>query len=125
VQKIVTNLVLNALDVVGPDGEIRVSTVAREGWAVLIVSDNGPGMTEEFMRESLFRPFQTTKKNGMGIGLFHTKAIVEAHGGRIDAWSELGSGTRFEVMFPAGEAPSPSPIGVRAEGLKQEEGKVA
>jgi signal transduction histidine kinase len=57
-------------------------------------------MSPEFLKESLFRPFQTTKKNGMGIGMFHSKTIVEAHRGHIEVESRLGHGTTFRVLLP-------------------------
>jgi signal transduction histidine kinase len=57
-------------------------------------------MSPEFLSRSLFRPFQTTKKNGIGIGMFHCKTIVEAHQGRIEAESQVGKGTTFRVLFP-------------------------
>jgi signal transduction histidine kinase len=57
-------------------------------------------MTEEFLTRSLFRPFQTTKKNGLGIGMFQSKMIVEAHGGRIAVESIPGQGTTFRVFLP-------------------------
>jgi signal transduction histidine kinase len=60
-------------------------------------------MTPEFMLGSLFRPFKTTKKNGIGIGMFHCKMIVEAHHGRIEVESEPGKGTAFRVLLPIGE----------------------
>jgi hypothetical protein len=58
-------------------------------------------MSKEFMQKRLFKPFQTTKKQGMGIGLFHCKTIVEAHGGRMEVESEEGKGTTFRVLLPA------------------------
>jgi putative PEP-CTERM system histidine kinase len=100
IQKVVTNLILNARDAVANCGEIRVSTGRREGWVVLSVSDNGCGMSEEFIENSLFHPFKTTKKKGMGIGLYHSKMIVEAHHGRIEVQSEKGKGTTFRVFLP-------------------------
>ncbi len=100
-QKVLVNLVMNALDAVGEDGEITVTTGYRDGWTELSVSDNGSGMSKEFVEKHLFRPFQTTKKQGMGIGLFHCKTIVEAHGGRIEVESEEGKGTTFHVLLPA------------------------
>ena len=64
------------------------------------VSDNGCGMTPEFMDKSLFRPFQTTKQDGFGIGLFHSKMIIEAHHGKIEVDSRPGGGTTFRVILP-------------------------
>jgi putative PEP-CTERM system histidine kinase len=100
VQKVVTNLLINAREAVGGQGEIRVETSSDGSWAVLSVTDNGCGMSPEFLSRSLFRPFQTTKKNGIGIGMFHCKTIVEAHRGRIEAESGLGKGTTFRVLLP-------------------------
>jgi putative PEP-CTERM system histidine kinase len=98
--KVVTNLVLNATEAVPQGGQIIVETGQNNGWAVLTVSDNGCGMEPEFLRHALFRPFQTTKKNGFGIGMFQSKMIVEAHGGRIEVESQLKRGTTFRVLLP-------------------------
>jgi signal transduction histidine kinase len=101
--KVVTNLVLNAREAVMPAGEIRIETTQANGWEVLTVTDNGCGMTPEFVSRSLFRPFQTTKKNGLGIGLFQSKMIVEAHKGRVQVESRPGQGTTFRIMVPLPE----------------------
>jgi putative PEP-CTERM system histidine kinase len=98
--KVVTNLMLNATEATSRNGQVRVETSQRNGWAILAVADNGCGMSAEFVNRSLFRPFQTTKKNGLGIGMFQSKMIVEAHGGRIEVESELGKGTTFRVFLP-------------------------
>jgi putative PEP-CTERM system histidine kinase len=100
VKKVLTNLILNANESIGNGGEIRVATGHKDGWVTLSVSDNGCGMSKEFMEQSLFRPFKTTKKNGMGIGLFQSKMIVEAHQGRIEVDSEEGKGSVFRVFLP-------------------------
>ena len=99
-RSMVTNLLLNARDAVGGAGRIMVETRRRNGWVTLSIADNGCGMTPAFVKNSLFRPFSTTKKKGLGIGMFHAKMIVEAHRGNIQVKSELGSGTTFEVMLP-------------------------
>ncbi len=99
-QKVVTNLLLNAVEAVGPSGEIHVRTAERNGYACLSVQDNGTGMTPEFLAQSLFRPFQTTKKKGLGIGVFHSKMIVDAHGGKMEVESVRGKGTTFRVLIP-------------------------
>ena len=101
IHKVVTNLLLNAAQAVGPNAQIRVQTCQTQGWVVLTVADNGCGMTPEFLQGSLFRPFQTTKKEGFGIGMFQSKMIVEAHGGRVEVESQLNKGTTFRVLLPA------------------------
>jgi putative PEP-CTERM system histidine kinase len=98
--KVVTNLVLNAKEALSRDGQILIETNQHNGWVVLSVSDNGCGMNPEFLSRSLFRPFQTTKKNGLGIGMFQSKMIVEAHKGRIEVESEPGKGTTFRIYLP-------------------------
>jgi putative PEP-CTERM system histidine kinase len=100
VQKVLMNLILNANEALGNGGEIRVATQKSDSWAIVSVRDNGCGMTKEFIEKSLFRPFKTTKKQGMGIGLFQSKMIVEAHKGRIEVESEEGIGTMFRVYLP-------------------------
>ena len=99
-QSVVMNLLLNAADAVGVDGLVRVETSHRDGWAQFVVADNGCGMSREFVRESLFRPFRTTKKGGLGIGMFQSRMIIEAHHGRISVESEPGTGTIFRVLLP-------------------------
>ncbi len=98
--KVITNLVLNAREAANGKGRLRLSTAREGSWAVLTAADDGCGMTEDFLTRSLFRPFQTTKKNGLGIGMFQSKMIVEAHGGRIAVESSLGQGTTFRVFLP-------------------------
>ena len=97
---VINNLLLNARDAVGSDGEVRIQTAKEDEWAIISVADNGCGMTPEFVRSSLFRPFQTTKKKGLGIGMFQSKMIVEAHHGRILVKSEPTVGTTFRIMLP-------------------------
>jgi putative PEP-CTERM system histidine kinase len=102
IHKVLTNLVLNANDAMNGKGIIQVATV-QEGNAVgFSVRDNGCGMSEDFIATSLFKPFQTTKKKGLGIGLFHSKLIVEAHHGVLEVNSSVGAGTEFRVLLPVG-----------------------
>ncbi len=99
-QSVLVNLLLNARDAVRNGGKIQVCTAMQGNFAALSVSDEGCGMSKEFMDRCLFRPFKTTKKQGMGIGLFHSKKIVEAHQGRIEVESVEGKGTTFTVYLP-------------------------
>jgi putative PEP-CTERM system histidine kinase len=103
IQNVVTNLVLNARDALGPGGRIQVRTEHRGGRAVLSVIDNGCGMTQAFVKQSLFRPFQSTKKKGLGIGLFQSHAIVQAHGGGMYVETEVGKGSTFLATFPVND----------------------
>lgn len=100
IEKVLSNLLFNAHEAMNRNGQIRVSTRRKGLWAVLSVSDDGCGMSSEFIESSLFHPFRSTKKEGMGIGLFHSKRIVEAHEGRIEVESEEGKGSTFRVFLP-------------------------
>jgi putative PEP-CTERM system histidine kinase len=100
IQKVVTNLVLNAIEAVPAKGPVRVATRCVGASVVLMVSDEGCGMSADFLNHSLFRPFQTTKQGGLGIGMFQSRMIVEAHGGKITVASEAGRGTTFQVFLP-------------------------
>jgi putative PEP-CTERM system histidine kinase len=99
-QKVVINLLLNANEAVNDRGEIHITTDTIDGWGVLAVRDNGCGIPKAFIECSLFHPFQTTKSQGLGIGLFHSKMIVEAHHGRIAVESIEGQGSTFKVFLP-------------------------
>jgi len=61
-------------------------------------------MSPAYLKDSLFRPFQSTKKKGLGIGLFQSRMVVEAHGGSIQVDSEPGKGTTVRVSFPVKSA---------------------
>jgi signal transduction histidine kinase len=102
IHKVLTNLLLNASEAVNGNGVIRVATTHEGGNVGLVVRDNGCGMSEDFIEKSLFRPFQTTKKKGLGIGLFHSKLIIEAHRGSFEVTSSVGAGTEFRVILPIG-----------------------
>jgi signal transduction histidine kinase len=104
IEKVVENLVLNALDAMAlKRGQLKVMAgPAEEGFVFFSVSDTGHGMTEEFQRTRLFRPFSTTKSKGVGLGLYTCRELVRALGGRIDVESKRGSGTCFRVVLPSG-----------------------
>lgn len=100
IQKVLLNLILNAFDATGGKGPVHVE-VGENDSAFLRVRDKGCGMTEEFQRKHLFKPFTTTKGKGLGIGLYQCRQIVEAHGGHIEVSSAPGKGSVFTVTLPA------------------------
>ena len=101
IQKVIRNLLLNAVEAMGGKGYVSIRTWAEDGWVNLAVSDAGPGMERDFIETRLFRPFQTTKGKGkgLGLGLYHCKAIMEAHDGQIEVASEVAEGTTFTLRF--------------------------
>ena len=100
IERVIENLVINALEAMPNGGSLRVSTRQDNGNAIIAIADNGKGMTEEFVRERLFHPFATTKKKGIGLGLYSCRDIVEQHGGRIDVSSKVDVGTEFRIVLP-------------------------
>ena len=99
IEKVVHNLVLNAYDAGAANGSVTISVGLGDS-AYFEVSDHGCGMSEDFIRNRLFQPFQTTKEKGFGIGLYQCRQIIEAHGGRIEVSSKVGEGTSFKVHLP-------------------------
>lgn len=94
------NLLINAREAFNGRGEITVETRIEPQFLVLSVADNGPGMSREFIETRLFRPFQTTKKKGTGLGLFSCKLLIEQSGGTISVSSREGEGTEFLITLP-------------------------
>ncbi len=103
--RVVVNLVTNAVESMPHGGSLTIETAeeSRASGDVVVISveDSGEGMTEEFLRDRLFRPFSTTKRGGLGLGVYQSRLIVQAHRGELVARSHLGTGTQFKVVLPA------------------------
>jgi putative PEP-CTERM system histidine kinase len=97
--KVFVNLILNAFDATNYQGEIEVVVGEEKNMGFVRVSDKGCGMSGEFIDKKLFKPFHTTKKNGLGIGLYQCKTIIESHSGKIKVNSKPGMGTDFIVYL--------------------------
>jgi signal transduction histidine kinase len=100
IEQVLNNIVGNAVDAAAERGDGRgrvvIRVIDRDGWGIVQVDDNGPGVTPE-MAESLFEAYQTSKTRGMGLGLTLSRQIVQQHNGRI-WWQPLTpEGTRFVV----------------------------
>ena len=107
--QVLANLIGNAIESL-PEraGQVTVAITKQAEMCRLDVSDNGRGIAPEFAREELFRPFRTTKENGLGIGLYQCKATVEAAGGTIAIRSDLNVGTTVSVTLPAQTEEAPT-----------------
>jgi putative PEP-CTERM system histidine kinase len=99
-ERVIGHLVQNAIDATRGGGDVHLQLYAQDSHAVLEVVDTGCGMSEQFVREKLFRPFQTTKPSGMGIGAYEVSQYVGEIGGLMEVESKPAAGTRIKVMLP-------------------------
>jgi signal transduction histidine kinase len=102
-EQVLLNLIINAMDALGENGEIGFTSVmtekdgAREVWVE--VEDHGEGISPENL-PNVFDPFFTTKEDGTGLGLPLSLGIVEGHGGVLELESDAGEGTRARIRLP-------------------------
>jgi putative PEP-CTERM system histidine kinase len=103
VEEVLENLVLNALEAMTEQGGTLTIEAAQtaNGAAMFSVSDTGRGMSRIFVDTRLFRPFSTTKKTGIGLGLYTCREVLKASGGTIEVDSVEGAGTTFRVVLPS------------------------
>ncbi|MBB6124685.1 XrtA/PEP-CTERM system histidine kinase PrsK [Sphingobium subterraneum] len=108
VEQIVRHLIQNAMEASGPDAPVVLHIERSGGMACLSVIDKGCGMTGEFIRDELFRPFASTKTGGFGIGAYEARALALAMGGRLSVESVPGKGSRFTLWLPLADTAAPS-----------------
>ncbi|MHB1514324.1 MAG: XrtA/PEP-CTERM system histidine kinase PrsK [Acidiferrobacteraceae bacterium] len=103
---VVGHIIQNAQDATSPEGRIVVRAERNGKYVSVDVEDTGSGMDESFIRERLFRPFDTTKGNsGMGVGAYETREFVRALGGDVQVYSQPGQGTTFRIQIPYLDVP--------------------
>ena len=115
-ERVIGHLIQNAIEATPPEGHVVVQLLRQNGSAVIAIADTGCGMSEQFMRYRLFKPFESTKATGMGIGTYEAREYVRELGGRIEVETREAQGTIFRVMLPLyvpERAPEP---GVAVEG---------
>ena len=103
-ERVVGHLVQNALDATPTDGRVWIQVTRYSGQVQLQVGDTGAGMSEDFVRNKLFRPFNTTKHSGMGIGTYESFQYIRELGGTIQVDSHVDVGTTITVLLPLFES---------------------
>jgi len=99
IHQVLLNLLLNAVQAVEKTGTVNVEIGSRDGYASVVVSDTGRGISPQNL-PNIFRPFYTTKGDGTGLGLSLAHRIVEDHHGRVEVSSVVGKGSTFTVLLP-------------------------
>jgi signal transduction histidine kinase len=99
IHQVLLNVVLNAKQAIGQNGAISIAIAQSNGSVVVTVDDTGNGIPPG-MLETLFRPSQSSRPGGLGVGLYQCKQIVEAHRGTIQLRSEVGKGTTVRIELP-------------------------
>lgn len=115
-EQVLVHLVQNAIDASAADSPVFVQVMPDGAHGLIEVVDSGSGMSAEFVRTSLFKPFVSTKTGGFGIGAYEARELVQAMGGRLDVESREGLGSRFSIRLPLAEP---------AAALSNHESKVA
>jgi signal transduction histidine kinase len=109
---VIGHVVQNAQDATQPAGSVVVSLGVRDAQAIVAVRDTGAGMDEAFLRDRLFRPFDSTKGlTGMGIGAYECRELVRSLGGWVEVESAPGRGTTFTIVLPLAEGRGEMAIG--------------
>src|SRR4030095_5234382 len=96
------NLVINALEAMDNGGTLTIEAgQTASGAPTFSVGDTGRGMSQTFIDTRLYRPFSTTKKTGIGLGLYTCREVIQASAGTINVDSVEGAGTTFRVVLPS------------------------
>jgi putative PEP-CTERM system histidine kinase len=113
IRQVVAHLVANAIDASAPESPVQLIAVAEQQRVRIDVIDQGCGMTREFIRDELFKPFVSTKDNGFGLGAFEALQLAEAMNGAIEVVSEPGRGSSFTLWMPLADAHDGAAIDAR------------
>ncbi|PWB59898.1 MAG: PEP-CTERM system histidine kinase PrsK [Nitrosomonadales bacterium] len=99
-ERVIGHLIQNAIEATPRGGQVRVRLTREKAAAVVEVKDTGHGMSDAFIRERLFKPFESTKSAGMGVGVFESREYVHELGGQLEVASNPSSGTTFRMTLP-------------------------
>jgi putative PEP-CTERM system histidine kinase len=104
--RVIGHILQNALEATPEHGQVTLTLDCETNQVVLEIVDNGMGMSADFIQERLFRPFDSTKGAGMGIGAYECREYVRSLGGQVVVNSAPGRGTRFSIQLPQARVPS-------------------
>lgn len=107
-ERVVGHLIQNAIEATPRTGSVRIRLAREAGHALVEIADTGEGMSEEFIRERLFKPFDSTKSAGMGIGVFESREYINELGGSLEVSSTPNLGTTFRVLLPLHQQEMPA-----------------
>jgi len=99
-RKVFENIIINAIEASGQAGKVGIDLKRKNGIAIVAISDTGKGFEKEYLEKYLFKPFHSTKKDGLGIALFICKSIIENHNGSIKIHSTGGKGSTVTIELP-------------------------
>jgi signal transduction histidine kinase len=98
---VLTHLIKNAQEATPNNGEVKIHLSSHDDRASIAISDTGSGMSESFIRQRLFKPFETTKSGkGMGIGVFQAREYIHSLQGELSVSSQLNKGSIFNIALP-------------------------
>ncbi len=113
-ERVIGHLIQNAIEATGSQGRVAVNLVEEDNLAVVTITDSGCGMSDQFIRDRLFKPFETTKAGGMGIGTYEAQQYLHELDGRIEVASRESHGSVFRVVLPVHIAKPESEPGIAA-----------
>jgi signal transduction histidine kinase len=99
-ERVLGHLIQNAIEATPRSGSVTIRVAQSDAQVLVEITDTGEGMSDDFMRERLFKPFESTKSAGMGIGVFESREYIQELGGRLEVSSCPGQGTTFRVLLP-------------------------
>jgi signal transduction histidine kinase len=114
-EQALAHLVQNALDASPAGAPVYLNAIGDSLHGTIEVIDSGEGMTPEFVRTRLFKPFHSSRAGGFGIGAFEARELIRAMGGRLEVESRPALGTRFSIHLPLSMAAQISPAFPRTE----------
>jgi putative PEP-CTERM system histidine kinase len=99
-ERVIGHLIQNAIEATPKEGKVIIRIELQDDSVIVEITDTGQGMSAEFMRDCLYKPFESTKSAGMGIGVFESREYISELGGQLEVESSTSTGTTFRVILP-------------------------